>query len=150
MGCTNPEKELYIIPKDFKGTVFIVFNVKDGTPKKYLNGYRLYEIPSDGVLFTQFGSNTGESPIDNIQYKYIRDNDTLSIKEHLLTKDTTSASPQIFLVRTGMFGDKERYEYISFIVANYAEWQSSKDVQKFIKDDPTLNDIIQQRLKNTR
>ncbi len=72
------EPETYLIPSEFKGEVNILFN-QDGVPVKYKNEYgrdtvytpeigektkyengrRLYEIPSSGILLTQFKTNDG-------------------------------------------------------------------------------------------
>lgn len=149
MGCIKPEKELYILPNNFKGTVAVIFNIKDGAPKEYLNGYRVYRIPENGVLFTQFSNNTGEFAIDDIQYKYVYGNDTLRIKEYDIgTKDTTSSSAQIFSIQSGMLGNK-KFEYRSFIVCSYIEWiDTYKGYPGFIDEDPSIRDIIKQRLQS--
>ena len=145
-GCT-PEKELYIIPNNYKGKIVIIFNIKDGDPRTYENGYRIYRIPENGVLFTQFSSNTGESPIGDIQYRYVRGTDTIKIKEHLITGDTSSTLQQIFALTTGIFGDKKRYEYISFTICTYKEWTNNlKDKSRFLDDDKRIWEIIQKRL----
>jgi hypothetical protein len=53
------EDEVYILPKGFKGAVTIIMNREDGEEEKYENGKRVYEIPANGVLITQFGTNPG-------------------------------------------------------------------------------------------
>lgn len=72
------EPETYLIPENYTGEVNILFNQngvpvkyqneygrdtiytsQKGMPPKYENGRRLYEIPSDGVLLTQFKENDG-------------------------------------------------------------------------------------------
>lgn len=55
-GCiTKDEKELFLIPKDFKGTVLIIFDQKDGAEKEYDEEHRrVYKIPNSGILYTQF------------------------------------------------------------------------------------------------
>lgn len=58
--CSNSgEDSIRLIPEGFEGPVIIVFNQKDGEPKEYDNGKRVYRIPKDGVLRTQFESNFG-------------------------------------------------------------------------------------------
>jgi len=77
-SCQRAEPETYLIPANFTGRVQIIFNQNGApykyrneynrdtiyTPKmgelaKYENGRRVYEIPSNGVLLTQFKSNDG-------------------------------------------------------------------------------------------
>ncbi|CAA0197284.1 DUF6843 domain-containing protein [Tenacibaculum maritimum] len=53
------KKETFYIPKGVTGKIYILFNCKEGKPKKWINGRRLYEIPPSGVLKTQFKENTG-------------------------------------------------------------------------------------------
>jgi hypothetical protein len=57
---------IYVIPKDYHGTVLILFDQKNGAAPKYKNGKRLYEIPPDGVLKTQLAPNSG---IGTLQFK---------------------------------------------------------------------------------
>ena len=60
--CTakRVDKEIHLIPKDYKGDVYILFNQKEGVSPKYGNKKeRIYEIPSTGVLKTTFAPNKG-------------------------------------------------------------------------------------------
>ena len=54
LSCNNPESETYLIPQGFTGRVNVIFSRKDGAPTKYENNRRVYEIPANGVLLTQF------------------------------------------------------------------------------------------------
>ena len=77
-SCENAESETYLIPSDYTGEIQVIFNQngipikykneyghdttytsKIGQPVKYENGRRLYEIPSNGILLTQFKNNDG-------------------------------------------------------------------------------------------
>lgn len=53
------EDTIRLIPDGYKGTVLIIFNQEDGEPKEYEDGKRLYRIPENGVLKTQFKPNYG-------------------------------------------------------------------------------------------
>jgi hypothetical protein len=53
------EDEIYLLPNQFKGTVFVFFNQPTGKPVKHENGKRVYEIPEGGVLVTQSPFNEG-------------------------------------------------------------------------------------------
>ena len=54
---TTPER--YLIPENYRGPVYVIFNQKDGQAKEYEGRRRLYRIPSTGVLFTQFKDEQG-------------------------------------------------------------------------------------------
>jgi len=64
--------DIFIIPEDFKGTIAVIYGQENGTEKEYENGKRLYRIPQNGILKTQFElkgetANFGE-------YYYLTDN----------------------------------------------------------------------------
>ena len=68
---TRPEKETYLIPEGYKGSVFVIFNQPDGEKPEYEDGRRIYRIPLTGVLFTQLKNEHG---IINQEYFYISPN----------------------------------------------------------------------------
>jgi hypothetical protein len=69
LGCNKyPEPETYLIPKGFTGRIDVILDQANGLPKKYENGRRVYEIPSNGILLTQFKDEYG---IVNRQYFYV-------------------------------------------------------------------------------
>src|SRR4051812_14822930 len=64
-GCQNPEPADFLIPKGYTGRVAVVFEQKQGEKPKYLNGRRIYDIPANGILLTQFKAEFGF-----IDYRY--------------------------------------------------------------------------------
>ena len=56
---TSGENEIYLLPNNYKGIVYIIFDQKNGAPKQYENGSRIYSIPQSGILKTQFSFNDG-------------------------------------------------------------------------------------------
>lgn len=49
------ENEIYRIPNNYSGGIIIMFNSQNGVQEKYSdNGERIYEIPKNGILKTQF------------------------------------------------------------------------------------------------
>ncbi|MBO0591724.1 hypothetical protein I2486_09925 [Cellulophaga sp. E16_2] len=71
LSGSHIDKELFYIPNGIKGNISILFNCKDGKPKKWKDGKRLYEIPISGVLKTQFKENIGRLSFeeDGIPFK---------------------------------------------------------------------------------
>lgn len=53
------EDSIRLIPEGFEGPVMIIYNQSDGASIEYEGDKRLYRIPSDGVLRTQFKPNYG-------------------------------------------------------------------------------------------
>jgi hypothetical protein len=58
-ACVRGEQDIILAPANFKGGILILFNQKSGKPTRYHDGKRLYEIPPDGILKTQFARNHG-------------------------------------------------------------------------------------------
>ena len=53
------EPETFLIPENYRGQVFIMFNEKCGNEIKYEEDRRVYEIPNDGILMTKFEDEQG-------------------------------------------------------------------------------------------
>ena len=58
-SCERGEHEIIVVPENYKGHFVVIFNVKTGKPRKYSGKTRIYEIPSNGILKTQFSGNYG-------------------------------------------------------------------------------------------
>lgn len=53
------EPETFLIPDGFRGEFVIFYDEPCGSPPKYVDGRRIYEIPESGVLVTAFDKNKG-------------------------------------------------------------------------------------------
>jgi len=69
LGCDTGEQEVIIVPRDYTGYILVIFNQEDGNPVKYEGKKRVYEIPSDGILKTQFSINGGWSDYPEFYYE---------------------------------------------------------------------------------
>jgi hypothetical protein len=61
-GCKNSnqcEKEIYLIPEGFRGTVIVFFDQPDGQLVQYENNSRVYKIPPSGYIKSRFKKNGG-------------------------------------------------------------------------------------------
>lgn len=71
ISCINTSSpEMHILPKGFQGYVIIIFNDPGGQDEKYENGYRVYEIPPNGILRTKFKSQDGWIMNGKLKYYY--------------------------------------------------------------------------------
>jgi hypothetical protein len=57
LACTRAEPETHLLKPGFMGRVTIITDVSDGEPIEYMNGRRIYRIPADGLLRSQFPLN---------------------------------------------------------------------------------------------
>ena len=53
------EGETFLIPKDYRGEIVVFYAEPCGSPAKFENGRRVYELSPDGVLITQHTENKG-------------------------------------------------------------------------------------------
>ncbi len=53
-GCGYSDSADFQIPKNYCGRIAVVFNQTMGQKPKFVNGRRIYEIPENGILLTQF------------------------------------------------------------------------------------------------
>ncbi|MFK3858104.1 DUF6843 domain-containing protein [Pseudoalteromonas rhizosphaerae] len=94
-ACTEVKKSepvIYLIPENYVGSLYIIFNAPNGHPPKYEDGSRVYEIPPSGILVTQMDANEGW--IENSQIQYFEVSNTnertpISEDSSLKDKDTT-------------------------------------------------------------
>ncbi|MCX2679362.1 hypothetical protein OOZ15_05350 [Galbibacter sp. EGI 63066] len=78
LSCAEEgEDSIRLIPKGYEGPVLIVFNQSKGEPKEYEDGKRVYRIPENGILETQFEPNYG---IQKHQFFYV---DSLGNREEI-------------------------------------------------------------------
>lgn len=114
------EPETYLIPQGFTGRVNIIFKRKDGAPPKYENNRRVYEIPPNGILLTQFKDEYG---LVDHQYYYV---DSNGKKTPL--KIFNDSMPNVNRDVTGIFLDGTTGQYGNlpnavwwqeFVVSNY-------------------------------
>lgn len=117
------DDEIHLIPDGFTGTVVIIFNQPDGIPQKWERGRRVYEIPVNGILKTQFSFNKGL--IDD-KYYYI--NAIGQRKEIPFTwPNERKISPDSIQVFSGTSGtaisDKTKREvpYVLYIVGRLSD-----------------------------
>ncbi|MEP6788982.1 MAG: hypothetical protein ABJB40_11165 [Acidobacteriota bacterium] len=67
-GCDIGDNEEFRVPEGFHGRVLILFDRADGAAKEYDWRTRIYKIPSDGFLKTQFGINDGWHAMPKVFY----------------------------------------------------------------------------------
>jgi len=140
LGCKNPEPETYLIPDGFKGTVNVIFNQTKGEPPRYENGRRIYEIPANGILLTQFKDEYG---IIDHEYYYVKHNGNrtpLKVFKYEHTNDgtikwliTNHHEVGIFFDgTTGAYGNGNA-KYEQFRVSDYAGLDSIEAPNNFMK-----------------
>ncbi len=104
IGCRNPEPADFLIPNGYSGRAAVVFEQKQGEEPKYENGRRIYKIPDNGILLTQFKAEHGF-----VDYRYFLVDSNggktlLPIYEYEHTKDGTVKYLVQDKEKVGIFG----------------------------------------------
>jgi hypothetical protein len=76
---TDRTPETFILPANFKGFFYIVYNQIGGQDKVFEQNRRLYKIPTTGVLFTKFKNDWRsikfENGVTNQQFYFVDNNE---------------------------------------------------------------------------
>ncbi len=103
----KPEPELHLIPDTFRGKISILFSQTQGTPEEREGRFRVYRIPDNGVLDTQFGPNLGvKLPEDNLFFVVNTAGTRIPLPRH----DTPGLSPTTLVV-SNLYTNTQAYYY---------------------------------------
>lgn len=91
-GCKKySESETFLIPDNYTGTIVIIYNQDTGNKKDYQDDRRLYRVPSDGILYTQF-----EKPKEILSQEfYYKNNRSKEIKRIVLESNLNNSEVYI-------------------------------------------------------
>ncbi len=136
-GCLkDAEKEHFYMHKGFNGPVIVLFDQKDGQSKKYDKDTRIYQIPENGILYTQFERVTGNLS-QSFYYKDSSQKDpipTLFIPINASSKHDSTGT-YVFRFMDGRLGTTK---YVSFFVGPLSKSDS------FFKARDRMIDRIQE------
>jgi hypothetical protein len=117
------EKEAFLIPEGYTGTIAVLFDQENGAPKESKEDTRLYRIPNNGVLYTQFSRVTGNL---NQKFYYVNssgDKEELSSLFLPLLPTKEYDSTKVYALR-GFDGKFGKVKYIYFAVGKAAQSDS--------------------------
>jgi hypothetical protein len=136
VGCNSGENEVYILPKDYVGVVYIIFSQKSGMQPKFEARKRIYEIPPNGILKTQFGFNEGwhEMP----EYYYADGDKRIPISYQIENQKIETDKLQVCCLQNGKSykDNNEAIQYQRFFIGtkqqidSLYELEQKRDVSK--------------------
>jgi hypothetical protein len=100
---SRAKPELIQVPKNYQGEILILFDQPNGDSMVYSNGKRVYKIPKNGILFTQFPWNPGSI---NRKFCYSTSDNSTNIdevKRNYLFKPGDADSNQISIIDKGPY-----------------------------------------------
>ncbi len=140
------EGEIYLIPKGYKGYVFIFYNQKDGTPKEYnKNSFRIYRINNKGILKTQFDVNKGDILLANIKFYY---GDSIHESGELKCHWTGNEPKDSFAIFSSKDGSVGNLFWSNFIIDSASNLNKYDFAYVEIKDTYDSNRVIERQKKN--
>lgn len=70
-SCDTAEDAIFILPKNYTGYIVVIHGQKSSTKPKYEGKKRVYEIPANGILKTQFSNNPGWTNFPEFYYERV-------------------------------------------------------------------------------
>jgi len=139
LGCNSGEEEIYILPKNYVGVVYIIFNQKTGVEPKYEARKRVYEIPLNGILKTQFSINDGWHGVP--QYFYSDGEKKKPMFYQIENSDIQVFTFQVCCIQNGKFFNEnnEAVQYERFFIGtkqqidSVYEIEQRRDVTKYVE-----------------
>lgn len=80
-SCRNITYETILIPEGYTGDVIIIFNQKGKEKRKFEGKHKVYEIPKDGILLTEFKDEGKQGSLQKREAYNI----TLNYSTHTIT-----------------------------------------------------------------
>lgn len=123
------ESEVHLIPAGYRGAVVILYDRPNAEPTLYENGKRVYTIPSNGTLFTQFRP---PSSSDGSTYFYVYDDGKREELSVVRSKDEMVDSNKVYVFMRHDYGSgsipETQKNYTAYVVGT-----AKDDEQKWLR-----------------
>ena len=130
LGCqSRGEDEVIIVPQGYTGYVLIIYGQKNGASPKYEDERRIYEIPSDGILKTQFSNNPGWTNLPKFYYGSISSENEIPFKieyEEVPTDSVAAFGGSAGYASRDLEG-KKGVRYLQYFVGTKSQMQEAAD-----------------------
>mgnify|MGYP000294121766 CR=1 FL=1 len=77
LSCSRADFEpvTYLLPEGYTGPIYVVYGIQSGKEAERVDGRRIYRIPKDGILLTQYKVNEGWVGKADIRFFYQKDDE---------------------------------------------------------------------------
>lgn len=100
------EDAIYLIPKNFEGNLFVIFEQEKGTDTVYEEGKRVYSFDTTGILRTKFKPNYG---LQQNSYFYVDSVGNKTLLRYLLPSQLQGSEEVVaYNQETGKHFDKAK------------------------------------------
>ena len=141
---SKAKPEIYLIPDNYSGEILVFFDQPNGMPSKIEDKKRIYQIPENGILFTQFKWNPGSH---NRKFFMVRNHTKIEIDEvsasYTYSNKNDSGKISVIDKKPYYYTDADDNEYLfratRFIISK------RKDFEKYdveIKTDSIIENVF--------
>jgi hypothetical protein len=113
--ATDASHDIFLIPEGFRGQVVVFYGEPDGQPKEFDGKWRIYRVPQNGILKTQFQLKGDVINLGRAKYFFVDKNGSkTAIKtycEYCDNKDTSSVQ-----IIYGSLGESTMGTFQDFLV----------------------------------
>ncbi|MEW6774623.1 MAG: hypothetical protein AB1304_11605 [Bacteroidota bacterium] len=131
-SCATGEDEIVIVPKNYTGYIVIIYDQKQGAEPKYEGKKRLYEIPANGILKTQFTDNPEWTHFPEFYYEKISPENKIRYtpEPKNIHVDTVIAYGGIAGAINKDLEGKEVVRYVVYYIGNSAQIDTAYETMK--------------------
>lgn len=131
-NCNKADESIFVIPSGYSGYIVIFFNQQEGREKEYVENHRLYRIPNNGILKTQFSANNGWSQLPNFYKDTI---DTNSLIPFALTLENLDQEEIVaYGGSVGSFMNKnKKINFVEYYVGN------KRNITQLLRESESLD-----------
>ena len=146
--------ERYLLPEDFRGVVYVVFDQENGQEKEYEGFHRVYRIPESGILFTQFspneevysiqefffeGINGKRTKLEELDHRQFNGPNTINPRSNEPPRDSLAVFNQRTTGRVLASDGQNYYNYKALTIGKYDEIQKwdyldPKEIERAVKE----------------
>lgn len=83
----SASKDIFLIPNGYRGKVVILYDQKNGEEEEFEGNYRVYKIPTNGILKTKFKVKGDSWNIGDAKFYFVNGNQRIPIKQYCLYYD---------------------------------------------------------------
>jgi len=143
------EKEIYLIPKNFKGKIIVFFDQKGGMPIQYEDSARIYKIPNSGFLRSQFPANGGCMSDNRIKFFYSDSLGNRTPCEYFLDIDIKKIPTERDYVLFTFLSEKDKKpSFVIHLVGNVSEFQELTKSVRYLEPERILKSLTETEKPN--
>lgn len=144
----EPSQDTFLIPSNFRGTVYVYYDYPKGQPEEFEGSRRIYRIPTDGILFSQFKLKGNSISLSDAKYYLLDESGNRKELQHCSVHDQnidTTTVQAIYgeLGNSGEFGTYQTF-YIDKPTKIFFK------TEKRIRDYEIEDSIIRAKMKSLK